>query len=135
VSLLVPPAPSTLAAVLAFHKMRLAANSQPRSDCLPLKSSFDWRVSFSAIALRIITQNSNNLERLSRRNHQSCFNGQILRHGHPSSTRIPKPLTNSTTPSPNSVASSARTTTASKRRPDSIGGRKSQCRTNQPHLV
>jgi len=34
------------------------------SNCLPLKSSFDRRFNFSAIALRIKTQNSNNSERL-----------------------------------------------------------------------
>jgi hypothetical protein len=36
----------------------------PASNCLPLQSSFDWRFSFSAIALRIMTRHSYKPERL-----------------------------------------------------------------------
>ncbi|MEO9530440.1 MAG: helix-turn-helix domain-containing protein [Roseibium sp.] len=44
------------------------------SNCRPLKSSFDWRFSFSTMALRIMTQNSNYRSVLSTANSQDTVN-------------------------------------------------------------
>ncbi|WP_286133826.1 MULTISPECIES: hypothetical protein [unclassified Labrenzia] len=53
------------------------------SNCLPLKSSFGWRFSFSTMALRVMTQNSNFWSALSKAKSQGVVNAKNFTTGPP----------------------------------------------------